>query len=304
MTSSILVGALGRTARIALTDPTLALILEDVLADLRVTSRAPGTAHCTCEVVPPSSEGRRGEVRVAGGVLARPATLDATLAWLIWALNRHVIDGAATQGLTILHAAGAAAARTDTAVLLPADSGAGKSTLVLGLARRGLRYLSDEAIVVDSAERLRGYPKPIAIERGAFHLFEEFRHHSTTSGLGVDRWHLRASAVTPIAHHARLAAIVLPRYEPDATPQLRPLAPARALIRLAACAFAPPPGEVRLEQIEQLASLVEEHEVHELVSGDLEGSVELIIELLDRGTAGGARTAGPAGDAPLVPPVR
>lgn len=74
-------------------------------------------------------------------------------------LNRHVISR--YRGLSF-HAG--VVASPSGVIAFPGESGVGKTTLVAAVASAGLRYVSDEALCVDSVTlRVIPYPRPLAL---------------------------------------------------------------------------------------------------------------------------------------------
>lgn len=80
-------------------------------------------------------------------------------------IEREVTTLTITQHIgqaVILHA-GAVADDSGQVLVLVAASGVGKSTATLALARRGMRYVTDEAVVIRPDGSIISYPKPLAL---------------------------------------------------------------------------------------------------------------------------------------------
>lgn len=92
-------------------------------------------------------------VHAPGGARSVPDAA-AALEVLLEVLNRLVL--AQCRDFAV-HAG--AVARDGRVVALPAVSGGGKTTLTAALLRDGWEYVSDEALVIDAAGRVRPYPK-------------------------------------------------------------------------------------------------------------------------------------------------
>lgn len=121
--------------------------------------------------------------------------------------------------------------RDDHALLLPAIPGSGKSTLSAALSISGWRLLSDEFGVYDPDERTFGAMlKPVALKNQSIDVMRQFStevrlgptFHKTRKG---DVAHLIADTRAVQLRHrpARPAAVVLPRWVPNTTVQLRSL---------------------------------------------------------------------------------
>lgn len=72
----------------------------------------------------------------------------------------HIADK--TLGQHCLHAAAVSGA--GTALVIPASSGAGKSSLTAWLVAHGFAYLTDELILVDSANHIQSIARPLQIK--------------------------------------------------------------------------------------------------------------------------------------------
>jgi hypothetical protein len=88
-------------------------------------------------------EKRRGEARLAPSFFRKPLLLRQNF----WAFG--LLKLLRQEGIFSLHAAGLIA-DDGKGVLLIGESGSGKSTLAIGLIRRGWRYLSDDAVLLQS----------------------------------------------------------------------------------------------------------------------------------------------------------
>ena len=205
-----------------------------------------------------------------GGVLVRTPAPGIAFRHLVYEANQMAID--ATAAAVRLHAGAVAAA--GRAVALVGPMGAGKSTLAAGLVVRGFEYLTDEVVAVDADGRVRPYAKPCSLGE-------------PPATLAVPAWtpppgsfpYLGGSGLVPAAvlgavagAPAPLGAVVLPSYRRDAATAITELAPADALVDVAAHAFG-------LSEPGALAAL---HDVigavpcFRLVSGDLDAACDAI----------------------------
>lgn len=170
---------------------------------------------------------RRNNVKVTT-VTTRPAVIRAVVAECNSAPLAHIDDA------VVLHAAGLDMGRG--VVLFPGVSNAGKSTLAAQLLRRGCAYLSDEAVALElESLRARPYTKALALEPASQDLFPELIGGLDGSEtLDVDP---RTIGAGRLSSGGPVAAIVFPRFDPDANAQLVPLEPIAALRQLVANAF-------------------------------------------------------------------
>ncbi len=132
----------------------------------------------------------------------------------------------------LLHA-GAVSDRSGNALVICGSSGAGKTSLVLSCVMRGCNWLSDELLCFRDADPLlaEGFRRNFNIKERSFHEFPEtvglsgVREFALNDSrrrirfLNADS--LRAGKFTP---KARIRAIIVPRFSPDALhPQTSPL---------------------------------------------------------------------------------
>jgi hypothetical protein len=266
------VQCLGFTFTVRTTDATLGRMIGD-LYEPCATSAAADHRYDVRERR--TSGGVRIVVYHDGVRLVTTSSASIALDHLVWDVNRRAIDAAERQ--LLLHAG--AVSRNGAAVLFPAPSGAGKSTLVAGLVQRGFDYVTDEAVAIDPRDATAdAYPKPIALERGSWHLFPTdfdatryttLTHYRTAASLGG---RAVSGRVVP-----RL--VVAPRYVPDGPGAVRSLQRAEAVMRLADQSFnfdTFGPGRLHL-----LARVVEGCACYELDVHDLGDAATTVRTLLD-----------------------
>jgi hypothetical protein len=154
------------------------------------------------------------------------------IAQLAWEVN----EGArTTTSHLLLHAS--AVERDGRVIVFPALQGVGKSTLVAALARRGLRYVTDEVVAIDPRNRtVDPYPKPISLRPGSWALFPDLQPTLPPDFDGYPQWLIApgafgSDAVAPPG--GRPDVIVFPERELAATSSLQSVPRAAALIELA-----------------------------------------------------------------------
>lgn len=269
--------ALGRALTLRCDEPRLHRLLHHLLAPLQV----PGADHGTAVTfdLRTDRDGRLTTTRDGeplGG--ARPA--ERSLGRIIWAINRHVIDGAMVDRL-VFHAA-AAADPDGRVVVLPAPMESGKTTLVTGLLDRGLHYLTDEAAALDDDLTVHGYAKPLSIDPGSWDVLAHHRPalEDDLAAFMTDQWQVPPHTFTTVVPSGRLAVVVFPTYAVDAPTTLTRLSPMDALDLARASAFGPADTPHPVWKIRRLAEMVETVPCFALRSGDLDGACAAVLDVL------------------------
>lgn len=219
-------------------------------------------------------------VSLDGTVLGRFGDDGAALAYLEWHLNRQVIEG--TSERVLLHAAGVG--RDGAVVALPAGMDAGKSTLATALIRRGLDYVTDEALCIRPQDlTVEPYPKALTLEPGSFELFPELAAAAgaVDPRFGSVRWRVTPAEVRPGAAvtGGRVVAVVSPRHEPGGDCTLHRLAPVDAFLVLLEQAF--PCTFDDDAAVHALVRMAEELPCARLVHGGGAAPVEAVVAELD-----------------------
>ncbi len=149
----------------------------------------------------------------------------------------------ATRTFTHLILHSAVVAKAGRAVILPGQSGQGKSTLCAALVARGWRHLSDEFALLDpDTLAITAHPRPISLKNRSIAVVSAWApelamspaYEGTPKGTIA---YVRPSpdAVEAAPMPAMPAAVVYPRFDPDAEPGLDPMGKAAAFIALTAC---------------------------------------------------------------------
>ena len=198
---------------------------------------------------------------------------------LVSELNLIVASGSA--GHVVLHAG--AVERGGRVAVIVGHSGQGKSTLVAALARRGLAYLTDEAVAIDVEDlHVRTYLKPLALDSSSLAL------------LGLDTATTRAEPrkvlVTPDrlgspSDGGRVAVVVVLTSDPNevSAEDLDPSSPIDTLFDLLQSTFPASLEEPR--SLDALATLVDEASILRLPRLPLDEACERIETALLRGPA-------------------
>ena len=217
---------LGHTFVVRLADGPLRRYLAHVLRELE-TDRHP--AEHVYTVV---SDGVLTWLLVDGEPRSRFTDDTRVAAYLEWHVNQGAI--ASPEGSVVLHASGVS--MRGRVVAMPAPMDAGKSTLVTALVRRGLDYVTDEALAFDPTSlAVRPYPKAVTLEPGSFAVFPELEPTDPDHlPYLADRWRLLPSDIRPGARVAAgtLVGVVSPRYQAGTGCTVEHLAPADAFLLL------------------------------------------------------------------------
>ena len=126
-------------------------------------------------------------------------------------------------------------------LLMPAAQGSGKTTLTAGLIASGFLYFSDEvALLEESTLELRPVPLSLTVKCGSIAALRPFYPqvgelpHHTREDDEIVRYlpPPKSSLPTDMRQTQPIRWIVFPRYDPDASPGLRPITRSAALHRL------------------------------------------------------------------------
>ncbi len=211
-----------------------------------------------------------------GEVLVRSTAPTVAFAHLLFEANQQAIDR--SPGLVRLHAS--AVAHDGGVLAFPGPMGAGKSTLVAGLVLRGLRYLTDEVVALDpETGEICPYAKPISLGIAPAALGSvSWKPPSGSEAFLGSAGLVPASALgTSETERRPLGAIVMPRYVKGVGTTIDRVDAAEALGQLAAHTFhLDEPGTLAT-----LAGLVGEIPTYTLTSGNLDGAVDAVLNVVD-----------------------
>ena len=263
----------GQRWLIRTSDLDLAPFLDELFDPMRAHDKGSGTE--TEFILVPTCDGKPGWVRRGLEVIRKGVHGHRLLEALMWSINRHVIGQPSRERL-VLHAAGADL--RGLAVLLPAPMESGKTTLVTALLDRGFAYLSDEAIAVDTALEVEGYPKPLSIDQGSW---EVLSHHTPEVAERIRdyltfQWQVAAQRFAPIVRHSRLTLLVFPRYEAGAKLRVERLDGAAVVTEALQSVFTPESERTPVARIRLLARLAEQVPCARLVYSDLDAACRWI----------------------------
>jgi len=170
-----------------------------------------------------------------------PFPVDHAYPLFEWGLNWCVASY--SHQFLMLHSA--VVEKNGKAVLLPAWPGSGKSTLSAALVHRGWRLLSDEfGLIRPGTNAMIPFPRSIPLKNESIAIVRDFAPEAvigptfpkTRKG---DVAHLKvpAESVQRSGETAEPSFVIFPRYSPGQRANLRPLAKARAFMKLAGNAF-------------------------------------------------------------------
>jgi HprK-related kinase A len=139
-----------------------------------------------------------------------------------------------------LHASGVE--RGGRSIVMPGESGSGKSTLAAGLGYRGWRFLSDEFALLDPDTGLHhAYPRPTSLKNDAIPVMKDWIDPARFSKTFPDTQKGEICYLQPeIASIKRMhetavpKLIVFPAFSKDYAPELVPMTPSEAMVRMVA----------------------------------------------------------------------
>jgi HprK-related kinase A len=139
-----------------------------------------------------------------------------------------------------LHASGVE--RGGRSIIMPGESGSGKSTLAAGLGYRGWRFLSDEFALIDPDTGLHhAYPRPTSLKNDAIPVMKDWIDPARFSKLFPDTQkgeicYLQPESDSLKRMHETAAPklIVFPAFSKDHEPELVPMTPSEAMVRMVA----------------------------------------------------------------------
>jgi HprK-related kinase A len=170
-----------------------------------------------------------------------PFPVDHAFPLFEWGLNWCVASY--SHQFLMLHSA--VVEKNGKAVLLPAWPGSGKSTLCAALVYRGWRLLSDEfGLIRPGTTAMIPFPRCIPLKNESISILSDFAPEAVCGPIfrktrKGDVAHLKPPAES-VERSRELAVpgfVVFPRYTPGQQATLRPLAKARAFMKLAGNAF-------------------------------------------------------------------
>ncbi|WP_343518998.1 hypothetical protein [Sphingomonas sp.] len=162
------------------------------------------------------------------------------------------------------------------ALLLGGPPGAGKTTLGVALARSGFEYVSDDMSLLGRDGRVRGVPFAPAVKEGAWPLLRRYCPElaALPAHMRLDDIPVRYPGLVQAPRIAWMDAgwIVHLRRLAGATPELRPLDPVEALVRLMDEAHSAA-GAATIADMRALIALVERARCFDLIYSDLDAAI-------------------------------
>lgn len=202
--------------------------LETVFAPFR-DDREPARLYSLLERI--EGDGTRYELHLDDQLLTTALSSSDAIRDLVRSVNREMM--LASPESLFLHSS--AVEHAGAAVLLPGMQDAGKTTMAAGLARDGLRYLTDEVVVLDPTSLVvRPFAKPLSVDPGSWEVLADLRPTGDAAFSSV-QWQVPAHAFGDhaVAPDSRPRLVVFPHYEAEAVTALSPMTPAEALMELA-----------------------------------------------------------------------
>ncbi len=173
----------------------------------------------------------------------------------------------------------ASAAEFNTGIaIFPGVSNAGKSTLISQLVLRGHKYVSDEAVLVDTETfQVEPYTKSISIDPGSQHVLESLLPNVQRTGSTID---IDPRSIGPglLSEGGSISAIIFPQYTSHSETVITPLSAFDAFADLLANAFDfDRVGQAAFDAIVTLANTVPAYRLEHRGTVDHLDQVETIV---------------------------
>jgi hypothetical protein len=177
----------------------------------------------------------------------------------------------------------------DRCVLLPAAAGSGKSSLTAALVHRGYRYLSDEvALIQPTTFRVPPVPLAVCVKSTGWNVmsryFPQIRKLMSHQRMdGKDIRYIPPAAADLQQSAAQVSHIVFPRYDANATTEIRPIARSVALTRMMSECWAC--GRLDRANVEELIRWIGQIDCYELPFASLEDAADLVEQVAPLGSS-------------------
>lgn len=205
-------------------------------------------------------------------------------------LNWHVASDC--KQFLMFHAG--VVAKDGVGLIMPAASGSGKSTLAAGLSYRGWQLHSDEFGLYDmSSHELVPYPRAVSLKNESIavmrkwvskvddnyadYFTEEF--HGTPKGT-ICYMRPHKDSIEKMHVKTRPNLIILPIFDANATPEIRPITKAMAFFRLVLSSANY--GDIGKDAFLSISRIIEESEVCEIIYPNLDAAVKLVEEFVEK----------------------
>jgi len=267
--------AVGFAFRVRSEDPQVAEELERVLRPLACGDDHAAHVYSVRNRV--HDDVPQWRVYFDGVPLGTVTSADAATALLLWHVNQAVVDH--TAGVLFFH--GGAVQVGERVVVLPAEADSGTSTLIAALVRRGLSYLTDEAVALDVAVgRVLPFPKSICLDADPRGVFPELFPGPVSDRAARGRWHLDPARIpdATVGTGGRVALVVSPRRADGAPTRLERAADVDALRLLLDHTF--PFDMLGPRGFHALVAVAQQASVYELEYSDPESACDVVLQLV------------------------
>lgn len=177
--------------------------------------------------------------------------------------------------------------RDGVGLIMPAMSGSGKSTLSAGLAYDGWRFLADEFGMLDTQNgQLVPYPRPISLKNQSIAVMKDWvgneaafsRIYQGTPKGNICYLSPPAESIERMAQTVTPRVIILPVFNKDATPEIKPITKTMAFFRLVMSSANY--GEMGEMAFKAITRIVDECAVCEIHYSSLEEAIRLVNEFV------------------------
>jgi len=172
-------------------------------------------------------------------------------------------------------------------IIMPAMSGSGKSTLSAGLAYDGWRFLADEFGMLDNASgQLVPYPRPISLKNESIQVMKDWigndepfsRVYEGTPKGRICYLSPPAQSIEHMGQKVQPKAIILPVFNKNAVPEIKPITKTMAFFRLVMSSANY--GEMGEAAFKAISKVVDECAVCEIHYSSLEQGIALVNEFV------------------------
>ena len=255
---------------------------EYLYSDFRTDQPGPNSILMQAKADRRSFLGRRRYTIYGDGTrIFGPRKATEVFPYLEWGINWRVVQRHAN--FLQLHAA--TLRFNNRTMVFAGNSGSGKSTLAAGLLARRWQYFGDEFALIDPESFLvHPFPKAVCVKSGSFDIVRRMnlalwrrRHYSKDFKGPIGYINPRVGNLDLATQPSPIDCIIFPKYSPDHTPRLQPIARSVAAFELARRTFNPSAWGNRLMPL--LCDLIRRADCYYLESGPLETTTALLKNL-------------------------
>ncbi|WP_321389654.1 HprK-related kinase A [Emcibacter sp.] len=178
--------------------------------------------------------------------------------------------------------------RNGRVVIMPAASGSGKSTLAAGLSFVGWRLFSDEFGLADiNTGDFVPYPRPVSLKNESIPVMKDWASEGTTFSKEYEGTpkgticYMRPpeDSISRMFERAKAGAIILPVFDPDAKPEIRPITRSMAFFKIVMSSANY--GDIGERSFRIMTDIADSAACCEIVYPNLEEGIRLVERFVD-----------------------